>query len=178
VQSASVLGMNYPSKSLLRRSGAIVVLAALLLLTLTPFAVAQTAPETTSATPRTTYFEVVRQFKSVTCPGESLEACTSGPSEQLKTIIRERVDAGWTKEAIVKSVEDEFGDRILSATPRKGINWWLWILPVVFIAGGAVAAGRLMRTRAATVAVTDPGQLPADLAPYVADIERAVKEDE
>jgi len=137
--------------------------------------------------PRTTYQDVVREFASVSCPGKTLEACTTSASEALREFIREKVEQGWTKERIVRTVVADYGERVLAVTPRRGFAWWLWILPVAGLMVGTALLALAVRRKAGrggdgsedSREVGSEGEMgvSAELEPYVAEVERAAAED-
>ncbi len=127
-----------------------------------------------AAAPRTTYFEVVREFRSVTCQGETLEQCTSPASEALKAFIREKVEQGWTKEEIVRAVVAEYGEGILAAPPRRGMAWWLWVTPFALLPLGVFLIGTLFARPRPKL---EPAPPSASLSSYLAEVEREVREE-
>jgi cytochrome c-type biogenesis protein CcmH len=166
------------------RPGIVVLLAALAVSLVSPSVlaatgnpVATTARAAASPQPRTSYEEMVEQFRSVTCPDETLEQCTSSESAILKASIRRMVDEGWTKDQIMDAVVAEFGDRILAVSPRKGFTWWLWIMPAAGLAIGAVAVSQILKRKSREAGPGDGPPLPAGLDPYLDGVEREVKED-
>ena len=128
--------------------------------------------------PRTSYVDVVKEFMSVTCQGEALDICTSPASEEVKTWIRDKVAAGWTKGEIVDAVVADFGERILAVSPRRGIVWSLWVLPAAIAAAGGVVVTLLLRRSSGDAPATgvELGVAGIDRA-RLDEIERELRED-
>ena len=136
------------------------------------------APGAEAVERRTSYEEVVKEFKSVNCEGKTLDACSTPQSEALKALIRERVEAGWTKDEIIEAVVDEFGQQILAVTPRRGIVWGLWLMPAAVLAVGALVAMALVKRGSRRERLADPVPDGSMIDPEVMEeIERAVQED-
>ena len=66
--------------------------------------------------------DVAGELMSPACPGRTLINCTSGQSEQLRELIRQKVDQGESKAAIMKYFVDMHGEEILAAPPQKGLR--------------------------------------------------------
>jgi cytochrome c-type biogenesis protein CcmH len=72
------------------------------------------------------------------CPGQSLYSCRSSYAEILRNNIRQRLAAGETREEIIASLVDEFGESILGAPPNRGLARAAWIGPIAMLLVGAV----------------------------------------
>ena len=76
-----------------------------------------------------------------TCEGQTLDQSQAPAAQRVKAFIRERSQAGDSCTAIKASLVDDFGERILAAPPREGLNLVAWILPLAGLALGALAVG-------------------------------------
>ena len=81
--------------------------------------------------------DVAGELMSPACPGRTLINCTSGQSEQLRELIRQKVDQGESKAAIMKYFVDMHGEEILAAPPKKGFALAAWLLPLFVLLNGA-----------------------------------------
>jgi cytochrome c-type biogenesis protein CcmH len=85
--------------------------------------------------------------KELICPTcNALLALSDAPvADQIRALIRERIDAGDTKSEIKAVLVEEFGEAVLAAPPREGLNLLAWALPLVGIAAAAVAVWAIAR---------------------------------
>ncbi len=84
-----------------------------------------------------TWQDVAGQLMSPACPGRTLTNCTSGQSEQLRELIRQKVAQGESQAAIMRYFVDMHGEEILAAPPKKGFALAAWLLPLFVMVNGA-----------------------------------------
>ena len=112
--------------------------------------------------------DVASDLMSPACPGRTLINCTSGQSEQLRELIRQKVGQGESKAAIMQYFVDMHGEEILAAPPKKGFALAAWLLPLFVLLNGAgfitVLTVRWTRNRARM----EPDAAPMDHGPAVA----------
>jgi cytochrome c-type biogenesis protein CcmH len=68
----------------------------------------------------------------------SLAACSSSQAEVLRNQIRRRLAAGESKEEIVASLEERFGERVLGAPKNEGFGRLAWLGPIIIVLIGLV----------------------------------------
>lgn len=69
----------------------------------------------------------------------SVAACQDSTAQQIKKEIRQKLAAGQTKEQIIKTYVDQYGEKILTSPPKKGFNLMAWIIPFLgIVMGGAL----------------------------------------
>ena len=94
------------------------------------------------------------------CQGESVAESPSENAQEITTLVREQVDAGWSDEQVEEFFVERYGAWILLDPPRSGSTLWLWVAPVVAATVGVIAViGRLGRTRARRFLVVGAGAL-------------------
>jgi cytochrome c-type biogenesis protein CcmH len=81
--------------------------------------------------------DVANELMSPACPGRTLINCTSGQSEQLRELIRQKIAQGESKSAIIRYFVDMHGEEILAAPPKKGFALAAWLLPLFVVLNGA-----------------------------------------
>jgi len=116
--------------------------------------------------------QVASQLYCPVCENISLDICPTQACEQWRSLIREKLEAGWTAEQIKEYFAAQYGDRVLPEPPKKGINWMVYILPPAMIVGGALLLAWIimgMRTRK-TAPVMDK-QTPQSAGEYLARVE-------
>jgi cytochrome c-type biogenesis protein CcmH len=79
---------------------------------------------------------VASELMSPACPGRTLINCTSGQSEQLRELIRQKAAQGESKAAIIRYFVDMYGEEILAAPPKKGFALVAWLLPLFVLLSG------------------------------------------
>jgi len=80
--------------------------------------------------------EVARELYCPVCENIPLDTCGTEACEQWRSVIRDKLEAGWSKGEIKNYFVNQYGDRVLSEPPRQGFNWLVYIVPpVVFFAG-------------------------------------------
>ncbi len=135
-----------------------------LALALTGAAGAQTTEPPSGQPP--TEDEVNAIAKNMYCPvceNVPLDVCPTLACQQWRDQIREKLIEGWTEEQIHDYFVLQYGDRVLAAPPRSGLNWLIYIGPWVLIAAGAIMLARLLwRLRAPAAGPEPPPQPPAN----------------
>ena len=78
------------------------------------------------------------------CQGQSVLDSNSQLATQMRQLILEKLEAGESKEAIVKYLIDRYGEGILMDPPKRGFTLGIWLGPVVvLVVGLAIVAGTL-----------------------------------
>jgi len=111
-------------------------LAAVLFLTL---ALAQTPTGEPPPDLSPEVFRIASQLRCPVCQGESAAESNAGVSQEMRRQIAEMLKEGKSEEAIREYFVKRYGEWILYAPPKKGINWLLWLAPVIGV--GAIGLG-------------------------------------
>ena len=74
------------------------------------------------------------------CPGESIDQSQHPLTVQMRGIVFERLEQGWTEEEIRSSFVDSYGPMVLLEPPRSGFNYLVWVVPPL----GLILAGALL----------------------------------
>ncbi len=97
------------------------------------------APGALASEERPTLEELEKELICPTC--HALLALSDAPvADQIRASISERIEAGDTKSEIKDALVAEFGEAVLAAPPKEGVNLLAWLLPLAGIAaaGGVV----------------------------------------
>jgi cytochrome c-type biogenesis protein CcmH len=79
---------------------------------------------------------IARQLYCPVCENVPLDVCGTQACAQWRALIREKLVDGWTEEQIKEYFSNQYGDRVLSEPPARGLNWLVYIIPpLVFFAG-------------------------------------------
>lgn len=84
------------------------------------------------------------------CPGESIDQATNDLSIQMRGIVRDQIEDGWSDEQILQFWIDRYGPSVILEPPRQGFGLVAWLLPPLGIAIAALALFftlKLMRRR-------------------------------
>lgn len=82
-----------------------------------------------------------------------LYSCQCGTADNMKADIQQRIDDGQSKDQILGSYVDRYGEVILAAPPKEGFNLSAWVLPFVAIGGAAFLMYVLLKRWSAQGAV-------------------------
>jgi cytochrome c-type biogenesis protein CcmH len=121
--------------------------------------------------------EVNRVAKQLFCPvceNIPLDVCPTQACHEWRELIRQKIADGWSDQQIKEYFALQYGDRVLSEPPARGLNWLVYLLPPVFFLGGAVLVFTVLRRmrKPAAAAALDAAleaETPAD--PYLKRVE-------
>ena len=82
--------------------------------------------------------EIAAELRCPVCQNLSVADSPSKMAEQMRDLIRERLEAGEGPEAIRAYFVERYGEWILLAPKREGFNLLVWVLPFLGMVGGAV----------------------------------------
>ena len=127
--------------------------------------------------------EVAGLLRCPVCQGLSVADSPSTMASNMRGHVKELVAAGYDEDQILAYFERSYGEFVRLKPPLRGVNWLVWLAPVMgLLLGAAVivwalraprpaAAGATVDVQAAAPAedVPGPDTLPADptLARYV-----------
>jgi cytochrome c-type biogenesis protein CcmH len=77
-----------------------------------------------------------KQMRCLVCQGESLDESNAPLADDLRRLIRERLAAGASDEAVKKYLVDRYGAFILMKPPVEKDTYLLWLTPLLLILGG------------------------------------------
>lgn len=126
-----------------------------------------TAPEARAQVPATEEqaLAIERQLNCPICVNERLDACGRAICQDMKRIIRERLEAGSSPDDIILFFETRYGPSVRAQLEPRGFNLWLygWIIgstAAVAVLGGWFLLG--LRRNAQPVPVPPPAEAPDD----------------
>ena len=89
-----------------------------------------------------------KELRCLVCQGQSLDESDAELARDLRRIIRERIAAGDTDEAIKEFLVARYGDFVLMRPPVQADTYVLWFGPVLLLViGAAVVAVTIRRSR-------------------------------
>ncbi len=73
------------------------------------------------------------------CENIPLDVCGTTACAQWRELIREKLALGWSEDEIKEYFVLQYGDRVLSEPPPRGLNWLVYVVPpIVFFIGAYV----------------------------------------
>lgn len=106
---------------------------------------------------------VASQLYCPVCENVPLDVCGTQACAQWRELIREKLVEGWSEDQIRVYFSDQYGDRVLSEPPARGLNWLVYVIPpLVFFAGafflyrGFIAWKKLGEDDDITESVSEP----------------------
>lgn len=81
--------------------------------------------------------EVSKELRCVVCQNQDIDSSNAGVARDLRILVRERLIAGDTNEAVLTYIRARYGDYVLMKPPFKPETYVLWLAPIALILIGA-----------------------------------------
>lgn len=104
------------------------------------------------------------------CPGETIDQSRVQLAEQMRKIVRDKVEQGYTKDDIQRFFVERYGDDVLAEPPQKGFSLTIWLVPPLVVAGAGILLFFILRSMA-TVKNEDD-LMEHDLDPYLSLVDQ------
>ncbi|MFO1385831.1 MAG: cytochrome c-type biogenesis protein [Chitinivorax sp.] len=124
--------------------------------------------------------ELARELRCTVCQSETLWESNSTLAQQMRALIREKLQQGQSPQQVKDFLFQRYGDYILMKPRFSGAHIALWLLPLVLLLAGGFALWRtLLRWKQPDAAPMSPGadSLPAEMRARI-DKELQQAEDE
>ncbi len=119
---------------------------------------------------------IARDLQCPVCQGETVADSQSQLAQEMRALIRKKLQQGESREEIVRYFVDRYGEGILGAPPKRGAALIVWALPLAALVAGAAALALLCR---AWITRGQPGGGPtaaaADDSPYSARLQAELR---
>jgi len=90
---------------------------------------------------------LMETIRCLVCQGQSIADSDAEMAEDMRSLIRERIQKGERPEAIRTWLIQRYGDWVTYEPPLSVTTIFLWGLPVLLLMmGGGLAMGRIRRT--------------------------------
>lgn len=89
--------------------------------------------------------DISRTLRCLVCQNQSIEDSNAPLAQDLRQIVRERVQAGDDDETVRRFLVARYGDWVLLKPPFKGATLALWLGPVLILLAGAATVALLYR---------------------------------
>ena len=82
--------------------------------------------------------EIAKTLRCTVCQTENIWESGAPLAQQMRGVIRERLAQGHSKEEIRTYFLSRYGDYILMAPPKHGVNWLIWVAPFLLLLIGGL----------------------------------------
>jgi cytochrome c-type biogenesis protein CcmH len=82
--------------------------------------------------------DVASQLKCPVCQGESVADSPSSLSQQMRAVIRHKLQAGQSEQEIIQYFVNSFGEQIAWSPPWQGFALLAWLVPIALMLAGAL----------------------------------------
>jgi cytochrome c-type biogenesis protein CcmH len=80
------------------------------------------------------------------CPGESIDQSQNNLAKQMRGIVRDQIELGWTDQEIRTFWIERYGPSVLMEPPQSGFNLLAWVVPFVFLLGAMSTVYMVLRS--------------------------------
>jgi cytochrome c-type biogenesis protein CcmH len=89
-----------------------------------------------------------QSLRCLVCQNQSIDDSDASLARDLRILVRERLTAGDTDQAVIAYVVSRYGDFVLLKPPVKPETWVLWFGPLLLLLGvGSLIVVRARRKR-------------------------------
>jgi cytochrome c-type biogenesis protein CcmH/NrfF len=81
--------------------------------------------------------EVSSKLRCVVCQGLSLQDSPSQLAQEMRAIVREKLEEGMTPDEVKAYFVEKYGEWVLLQPDPRGFNLLVYIMPVAILIGGA-----------------------------------------
>ena len=115
------------------------------------------------------------------CPGESIDQSQNELAVQMRSIVREKIQEGFTDQEVKEYFADRYGEVVLLEPTRSGITLLVWIIPpfALIIAGFAVflTLGEMRKNKKISQVANEEDYLDEDVLKYRTMVEESRERD-
>jgi cytochrome c-type biogenesis protein CcmH len=105
--------------------------------------------------------EVGDLLRCPVCQGLSVSDSPATMAVNMKAQVREMLAAGYDQEQILSYFERSYGEFVRLQPPLRGVNWLVWLTPILGLVAGAIVVMRVLRSPARTAGKADASALRA-----------------
>lgn len=102
---------------------------------------------------------ISKRLRCLVCQNQSIDDSNAGLARDLRVLVRKRLTAGDSDQAVIAFVVARYGDFVLLRPPVKPVTYVLWFGPaLILLLAGLGAAAFLRGRRAAAAAPLTDGE--------------------
>jgi cytochrome c-type biogenesis protein CcmH len=91
--------------------------------------------------------DISRELRCLVCQNQSIDDSNADLARDLRLVVRERLQAGDSDQAVIGYVTARYGDFVLLRPPFKAATWALWLGPPALLIAGFIAWLMFVRRR-------------------------------
>jgi cytochrome c-type biogenesis protein CcmH len=103
--------------------------------------------------------DVAGLLRCPVCQGLSVADSPATMAVNMKAQVREMLATGYDQEQILAYFEHSYGEFVRLQPPLRGVNWLVWLGPLLALAAGGFFVTRALSARR-TAAPAEPASLP------------------
>ena len=101
--------------------------------------------------------KIANKIQCPVCEGQSIVVSNATIAKQMRVVVQEQVDQGWSESRILAYFEDAYGSLVLREPPLRGIAAGVWVAPpLIALVGMVIAATVVRRWHRGTMNPTSP----------------------
>lgn len=108
------------------------------------------------------------------CPGETIDQSRVKLAEQMRKIVRDKVEQGYTKDDIQQFFVERYGDDVLAEPPTKGFSLTIWLVPPLVVIGSGILLFFILRSMATVK--NEGGLMEHDLDTYLPLVDKELRD--
>ena len=81
---------------------------------------------------------IFKEVRCLVCQGQTIHESNAEIAEDLKTLIREKINEGKSDKEIKGFLVEKYGDWILMTPPIKKLTYVLWFAPFIIMSMGLI----------------------------------------
>ena len=89
--------------------------------------------------------EIGQNIRCLVCQNQSIDESSSQIAQDLRILIKEKIDTGSTDKEIYDYLSDRYGDYILLNPPLKTNTILLWFLPFIILILGLFLVMKILK---------------------------------
>jgi cytochrome c-type biogenesis protein CcmH len=90
-------------------------------------------PDFSDPESRSRYYDMIEEIRCLVCQNQNLADSNAELAQDLRNVIREKIEAGQTDKEIVQFLTDRYGDFVLYRPPLRDNTLVLWAGPFVIL---------------------------------------------
>lgn len=93
-------------------------------------------------------FRIADQLQCPVCQGVTVAYSNSGLAQQMRVLIKKKLEQGENQEQILQYFVERYGEGILTTPPKQGLFLLVWLLPIAaLLVGVVIVTGALKNWR-------------------------------
>jgi cytochrome c-type biogenesis protein CcmH len=116
---------------------------------------------------------IARDLQCPICQGLSVADSPSQLAVQMRGVIRDKLQAGESRDAILAYFAERYGESVLMSPPGRGFTAFVWIAPYIAVIVAVGIVGWVVLRRSSTPTVAPP---EGQLATYFEEVDQAFGE--